>query len=105
METVTDVGMVALAPLPTLDEVVGATMSRPLKADALISRSAIRLPTLVRTGDLVVTHVRVGAVVAAGRTTAIESGQLGEVIDLLNKQSGQRMRGRVVAHGEVEVVY
>ena len=36
MQTVADVGMVALATLPTLDDVVGATMSRPLKANELV---------------------------------------------------------------------
>ena len=103
--TTADVGRVPLAPLPTIDEVLGATLSRPLKAGVLIGRTAIRLPMLVRTGDLVVTRVQVGAVVVAGRTTATESGQLGEVIGLLNEQSGRRLRGRVVAQGEVEVVY
>jgi flagella basal body P-ring formation protein FlgA len=42
--------------------------------------------------------------VVAGRTRATESGQLYDVIGLLNEDSGRRLRGRVVGEGEVEVV-
>ena len=105
VSTEADVGSVPLKPLPTLDEVVGSTAARPLKADALVGHTSIRLPTLVRPGDLVVTRVRVGVVVVAGHTTATETGHLGEVIGLINEQSGRRLQGRVVAAGEVEVVH
>lgn len=100
-----DVGSVLLKPLPTLAEVVGSTAVRHMTEGALISSKAIRPPTLVRTGDVVLTRVRVGVVVVAGRTTATRNGQLGDVIGLVNEQSGRRLRGRVVASGEVEVVH
>ncbi len=100
-----DVGSVPLKPLPTLEQVVGATAKRHLTEGALVSSTVVRPSTLVRTGDLVLAQVRVGAVVVAGRTTALQSGQLGDVIGLVNEQSGQRIRGRVVAPGEVEVVH
>ena len=100
-----EVGTVALKPLPTVDDVVGSKLSRRLEAGVLIRRPVLRLPMLVRTGDLVLTRVRVGAVMVAGRATATESGHAGEVIRLLNEDSGRRLQGRVVAPGEVEVVY
>lgn len=105
VESDADVGSVPFTPLPTLNEVVGSTTKRHLTEGALISRMLIRPPTLVRARDVVLTRARVGVVVVAGRTTATESGQLGDVIGLVNKESGRRLRGRVVALGEVEVVY
>lgn len=104
VEVESDVGSVLLKPLPTLEEAVGSTAARTLTEGDLISATAIRPPTLVRTRDIVLTRVRVGAVVVTGRTTATESGQLGDVIGLINEVSGRRLRGRVIASGEVEVV-
>ena len=99
-----DVGSVLLKPLPTLAQVLGSTAARTLTEGDLISAATIRPPTLVRSGDVVVTRVRVGSVVVTGRTTATRSGQLGDVVGLVNEESGRRLRGRVIAAGEVEVV-
>ena len=43
-------------------------------------------------------------VTVSGHATAKESGELGDVIALVNELSGRRLTGRVVALGEVEVV-
>ena len=98
-----DIGAVPLKPLPTVVEVVGAMVVRDLSAGDLLSRTVIRLPMLVRRGSEVVTHVRVGVVVVTGRATAREAGRLGDLISLVNDESGRRLTGRVVGAGEVEV--
>ena len=76
---------------------------RDLRAGDLLSRTVIRLPMLVRRGSEVVTHARVGVVVVTGRATAREPGRLGDLISLVNDESGRQLTGRVVAAGEVEV--
>ena len=99
-----DVGSVLIRPLPTHPELLGAMASRDLRSGDVITPTLISLPKLVRARESVVVTVQVGSVTVTGHATAKESGELGEVIALVNEQSGRRLTGRVVALGEVEVV-
>ena len=99
-----DIGSVLMRPLPTHPDLVGAMASRDLRAGDLITSPVVTLPQLVRARESVAVTVQVGAVIVSGRATAKGSGRLGDVISLVNEQSGRRLRGRVVALGEVEVV-
>ena len=99
-----DLGAVLMRPLPTHQSLVGAIASRDLRSGTLVTSTVVALPKLVRARESVVVRVQVGSVIASGHATATENGELGDVISLLNEQSGRRLRGRVVAPGEVEVV-
>ena len=99
-----DVGAVLMRPLPTQTDLAGAQASRDLRSGDLITSTVITLPKLVRARESVVVTVQVGSVTVSGHATAKESGELGDVIALVNEQSGRRLSGRVVALGEVEVV-
>ena len=102
--TVGDIGGVPLKPLPIHTDLIGARVSRALRAGDLVTSTMVSLPKLVRARESVVVSARVGVVTVFGRATATQSGELGEVISLLNEESGRRLKGRVVALGEVEVV-
>lgn len=102
--TVGDIGGVQLKPLPTPTDLIGARASRALRAGDLVTGTMVSLPKLVRARESVVVSARVGVVTVFGRATATQSGELGEVISLVNEESGRRLKGRVVALGEVEVV-
>ena len=93
-----------MRPLPTHPDLVGAMASRDLRSGDLITSTVIALPKLVRARESVVVTVQVGSVTVSGHATAKESGELGDVIALVNEHSGRRLTGRVVALGEVEVV-
>lgn len=99
-----DLGAVLMRPLPTHQSLVGAIASRDLRSGTLVTSTVVALPKLVRARESVVVRVQVGSVIVSGHATATENGELGDVISLLNEQSGRRLRGRVVAPGEVEVV-
>ena len=99
-----DVGAILMRPLPTHPDLVGAMASRDLRSGDLITSTVIRLPKLGRARESVVVTVHVGSVTVSGHATAKESGELGDVIALVNELSGRRLTGRVVALGEVEVV-
>ena len=99
-----DIGAVVMRPLPTHSDLVGAMASRDLRSEDLITTTVTALPKLVRARESVVVTVRVGSVTVSGHATAKESGERGDVIVLVNEQSGRRLTGRVVALGEVEVV-
>lgn len=99
----TDVGEIRMAPLPDVASMVGSSVVRQIRAGELLSASVIRPPVLVRPGESVVTKVAVGAVSVTGVAVARQVGRLGDLITLVNEESGRRLHGRVVALQEVEV--
>lgn len=100
-----DIGAARLERLPTLSEVVGARARRALEPGAPIVGRMLTIPPLVTSGESVVTTARIGSIEARGRAIAAQRGQLGDIIRLVNPESGRRLRGRVVARGHVEVIH
>jgi flagella basal body P-ring formation protein FlgA len=98
-----DIGRQPLAPLPTLDEVTGATTRKPLGGGDVVTRSALIARPLVASGDEVVTVARVGALEVRGRAIAAQSGGLGDTVIVVNPDSRKRLHARVVAGALVEV--
>jgi flagella basal body P-ring formation protein FlgA len=103
--TTADVGTVPLVRLPSASEVVGARARRALEPGVPITARMLTIPPLVKSGQTVVTVARIGTIEARGRATAAQRGFLGDVIRLVNKDTGRRLRGRVIARGRVEVIY
>jgi len=97
-----DPGRVPLQPLPQADTLIGSRLRRAIVEGGAIPADAITAAPLVRRGDEVATVVRVGAVRAEGRATALEDGALGAIVRLQIEK--RRLRGRVSAAGEVEVI-
>jgi flagella basal body P-ring formation protein FlgA len=96
-----EVGRVPLQRLPTLDEVVGASASRNLEAGTVMTRHNVDAVPLVKSGDSVVTIVRLGAIEGRGRAVAGGTAAMGETVRVVvNRRS---LRGRVVGPGEVEI--
>ena len=93
-----------LRPLPVLDEAIGGRATRDLSTDTVLARADIATQPLVRAGDIVRTHARVGSVVIVGDMVAAESGGLDTVIRVINRETKKVVRARVSARGEVEVV-
>jgi flagellar basal body P-ring formation protein FlgA len=96
-----DPGRVPLLPLPAADALVGTRLRRAIAEGAPVPGDAVTVPPLVRSGEEVATVVRVGAVTAQGRATALEDGALGAVVRVLVDK--RRLRGRVSGAGEVEI--
>jgi flagella basal body P-ring formation protein FlgA len=59
----------------------------------------------VRSGQQVTLRARVGAIEARGVGVAVENGQSGSLIHVVNPDSRRTLIGRVVGAGEVEVVH
>lgn len=93
-----------LRPLPALDDAIGGRATRDLSMDTVLARADIATEPLVRAGDIVRTHARVGSVVIVGDMVAAESGALHTVIRVVNRETKKVVRARVSARGEVEVV-
>jgi flagella basal body P-ring formation protein FlgA len=90
--------------LPALDAVVGARVLRDVVKDEVITVRVARIPPAVRSGDRVVVQSTVGRVQVTGVATAQQSGEVGDVIRLLNPESRHTLRARVTGRGAVEVI-
>lgn len=100
----TDLNGQSLRPLLSIDDARGARALRDLPAGALVTRTDIALEPVVKSGDIVRAHVRVGEVELTGMAVAAENGLKDEVIRVINQESRHAFRARVVGSGEVEVV-
>lgn len=99
-------GDLGRAPLRTLPrDVMGARVLLPLAAAALFTPQAVAVPPLVRSGDAVVTRVRVPGLEVRGRAVAAQDGELGAIIRAVNPESRRPLKVRVIGRGEVEVVH
>ena len=93
-----------LQTLPSLEDAIGARATRDLSVDTVLARGDIVSEPLVRAGDIVRAHARIGQVDVVADMVAAESGGRDEVIRVVNQESKHAVRARVVARGEVEVV-
>ena len=90
--------------LPLPGEVVGARAARDLAPDEIVEGTMIAAQSLVRSGQLVSVRSVIGLIDVRGRAKASQQGTLGDIIRLVNPDSGRVLRGRVVGNGEVEVI-
>jgi flagella basal body P-ring formation protein FlgA len=98
-----DLGIAPLGQVPL--DVARARAARDLAAGDIVLASALVIAPLVRSGDEVITIVRLPGLEARGRAVASQSGHAGDVIRIVNPESGRPMKARVIGHGEVEVVH
>jgi flagella basal body P-ring formation protein FlgA len=93
-----------LAPLPSLEDAIGARARRDIGIDVVVTRADIAAEPLVRAGDIVRAHVRVGSAEVTGRLVAAEPGGRNEIIRVVNPETRHTTRARIVKSGEVEVL-
>ena len=100
----TDLNGYAMRPLLSLEDARGARTTHDLVEGALVTRADIVPEPIVKSGDPVRAHVRVGGVELTGSGVAAENGVKDEIIRVINQESHHAFRARVVGSGEVEVV-
>jgi flagella basal body P-ring formation protein FlgA len=100
----TDLAGQPLAPLPSLEDAIGARARRDIGIDVVVTRADIAAEPLVRAGDIVRAHVRVGSAEVTGQLVAAEPGAREDVIRVVNPETRHTTRARIVSSGEVEVL-
>jgi flagella basal body P-ring formation protein FlgA len=106
IEVVTgDPGAELLEPLPGLSAVLGAAARRTLHLGEVVTLRAVRVPPAVRSGDRVTTRAVVEGAEATSEAVALQSGEIGDVIRLVNPESRRQLEGVVVDRAVVEVRY
>jgi flagella basal body P-ring formation protein FlgA len=99
------VGRVVFGPLPLHEAVTGRRLRRAVAADTVLTAADLERVALVRSGRDVVTLARIDGLEVRGRAVAVQSGDLGEVVLVVNPDSRKRLRGRVVGPALVEVLH
>ncbi len=93
-----------LRPLLSLEEAIGARAARDISAHTLLTRADLAVEPLVRAGDVVRAHARIGDADVVGDMVAVESGNRDDVIRVVNQETRRAAHARIAARGEVEVV-
>ena len=100
----TDLAGRTLRPLPTLDEAIGARVTRDLVMRDVLAHNDVAASTLIKPGDIVQARARIGGVEVSGQMVAAEGGRRNDVIRVVNQETRFAARARVIDKGEVEVV-
>lgn len=99
-----EVGAVLVQRLPRLSEVLGCRVLRNVMADEVVTRTALSVRAMVKSGDVVAVRAAADGVSVEGLAVAQQSGSEGDVIRAVNSDSRRTLKVRVVAPGRVEVV-
>ncbi len=97
-------GRVPLRRLPSVEELLGATLKRDVTDGEVVTLTHVTLPLAVKSGDVVHAMARFGIVEVTGELTALDSGAPGAVIRAVNRDSRRAVRVRIVKPGIVEVI-
>jgi flagella basal body P-ring formation protein FlgA len=84
-------------------ELEGGRAVVDIAAGQVLQRSMVVPAPLVRTGDEVTVTLRRGPIVVEGRGIAAQTGQLGDVIHVMNPESKRRLAVRITGRRLVEV--
>ncbi|MEK7794823.1 MAG: flagellar basal body P-ring formation chaperone FlgA [Candidatus Hydrogenedentota bacterium] len=84
-------------------DVTGGVAKTSLLAGELVTARKIRPATLVQRGSLVSVETRLGALTVSTRGKALSEGAAGEMVRVLNLESGQELAGLVRDDGVVVV--
>lgn len=87
----------------SLEEVVGMELRRPVRTGTVLSRSMLKQPILIRRGEKVSINAVTGSVRVRMEGKALESGARGELIQVENLSSGQKVEAEVIGPGVVRV--
>ena len=84
---------------------IGKKAIRPLPPNQPLRQSFLSVPPLIHSGDRVIIEARRGGLLVQTVGTAKASGQLGQMIPVVNQTSGREVSGVVLGAGIVEVQF
>ena len=90
--------------LPLITQIVGQPALRPIVAGQIIESSFVAVRHLVMAGDTVTVIAVVGAVQVTAECVAADSGDPGDIVRVVNRDTHRTLRVRVVNKGVVEVI-
>ncbi len=94
----------AFRPIPGGAELIGLKARRAIAAGEALTPMVLTVPPAVRSGDRVVVNVVVGSIHASGTAVASGSGQVGDIIHVLQPDRRVPLKVRIQAPGVVEAL-
>ena len=91
--------------LPVMAQIVGARALRPIAANEIVLTGFVAGKRAVTAGDTVTVIAVVGPVEVTATMSAVDGGDPGDVIRVVNKETRRYLRARVISEGVVEVVH
>lgn len=91
--------------LPQHAQIVGEKALRPIGPGQVIEEGFVAVRRAVRAGDTVTVIAVVGAVQVTASFVASDSGDPGDVVRVVNRDTHRSLRARVVKTGVVEVIH
>jgi flagella basal body P-ring formation protein FlgA len=105
VETTHEISTGILRALPNVDAASHSRALRALEPDTCVTSSAVAALPAVRSGREVVAIARIADVEATATLTAVQSGEAGSVVQVVNRQTQRLLKARVIAAGVVEIIH
>jgi flagella basal body P-ring formation protein FlgA len=100
-----DVAGVPLRRLLSSAQIVGGRVLRPIPAGAIVLPGSVVTRRAVEPGDAVTAVAATGAIEVSASLVAVDGGDPGTLIRVMNPDTHRDLRGRVIKEGLVEVAY
>ncbi len=89
----------------TVAELIGGRVLRPLDAGVVVQPGTVVVRRPVEPGDRVVVVALSGPIEVTAEMVAADGGAIGDLVRAVNPETRRYVRGRVVQHGRLEVMY
>lgn len=78
--------------------------NRVIIAGDALRRSMVSLAPAIKKGDLIEIRIEKGALSVSAMVRALMDGSVGDVIEVVNSESGRRLRAKIVDIGSLEII-
>ena len=86
------------------DELNYLQANRVIVSGDALRRSMVSLAAAVKKGDLIEIRIEKGALSVSAMVRALSDGSVGEVIEVVNAESGRSLRAKIVDIGSLEII-
>ena len=86
------------------DELNYLQANRIIVSGDALRRSMVSLAAAVKKGDLIEIRIEKGALSVSAMVRALTDGSVGEVIEVVNAESGRSLRAKIVDIGSLEII-
>lgn len=86
------------------DELNHLQANRIIVAGDALRRSMVSLAAAVKKGDLIEIRIEKGALSVSATVRALTDGSVGDVIEVVNAESGRPLRAKIVGIGSLEII-
>lgn len=87
-----------------IDELNHLQANRIIVAGDALRRSMVSLAAAVKQGDLIEIRIEKGALSVSAKVRALTDGSIGDVIEVVNAESGRPLRAKIVDIGALEII-